>query len=446
MKKNQIINPHISLPGYKLSYYNYFQTYDTGNTVVYNTLYKSLLVFNSKEMDAIEAGQMPDICQKELIDNHILVPENLDEQKSYEDAYLKANSQSEVLSLTIMPTLSCNCACPYCFERKSKVKMSRKTEADILKWIEQQLPNYKALSVDWFGGEPLLYQDIIKRMSEYMIAKCKELNVMYTASITTNGVLMNSPEVIEMLQQNAIYNIQINFDGDKKAHDSQKFLHGGKGTYDQLLDNVSLFCDSNPQSLLRIRVNVSDNNYHTIDSLLNDLLPYRNYIIVFFRWVYANGASNWQNYSQKEKGENPYKGIYQLQMKAIEKGFMVDDQYDKHQFRFSHCEADSQGYYNIDPLGNIYMCVHEYAPQYAVGNVIDGILDEKKVEYENYRKTSILNDSECRTCKVLPMCNGGCRRYRINHGTHLCIDEKQSMDLYIDMLYHKSSLSITQIF
>lgn len=445
MKEIKIISPTISIPGYKLSYYNFFQTYDTGRTVVYNTLYKSLLVFEANEMADIEAGQIPEYCQKGLIDNHILVPEDLDELSNYEKVYLKANSRSDVLSLTIMPTLSCNCACPYCFERKSKVMMSRQTEADILKWIDQQLPNYKVLSVDWFGGEPLLYQEIIKRMSEYVMTKCKELGIIYAASITTNGVLMNRPEVIEMLQKYAIYNVQITFDGDQEAHDSQKFLRGGKGTYNQLLDNVSLFCNSNPQSLLRIRINVSDDNYNTIDSLLNDLWTYRSYIVVFFRWVYSNSASNWQNYSQKEKGENPYKGIYQLQMKAIEKGLMVDDQYDKHQFQFSHCEADSQGYFNIDPLGNIYMCVHEYAPLYAVGNVREGIFEEKRVEYENYRKTNILHDSECRTCKVLPMCNGGCRRYRINHKQHLCIDEKQSMELYIDMLYQKSPLSFTKI-
>ena len=36
----------------------------------------------------------------------------------------------------------------------------------------------------------------------------------------------------------------------------------------------------------------------------------------------------------------------------------------------------------------------------------------------------------------------GCRRYRINHQQHLCIDEKQSMELYIDMLYRKSLQNI----
>ena len=117
----------------------------------------------------------------------------------------------------------------------------------------------------------------------------------------------------------------------------------------------------------------------------------------------------------------------------------MDDQYDKHQFRFAHCEADSQGYYSIDPLGNLYTCVHEYDPKYAVGNVRDGILPDKEEEYKTFRTVNASIDPECRTCKVFPMCNGGCRRYRINKGKRLCIDEKQSMELYIDMLYRKLS-------
>ena len=435
----RLFNLDISIPGYKLSYYNFFLVYDTGESVIFNSLYRSLLAFDADETKELLAGSIPDSCRDDILANHILVPEELHEWQSYEEAYLKANNHSEILSLTIMPTLSCNCACPYCFERKSKVKISPQIEDDILSWIENQLPIYKALSISWFGGEPLLFQETIQRMSHRLIAKCKEQGVFYTAAITTNGVLMDNPQTIALLQQCAIRNVQITFDGDQNAHDTQKFTKGGKGTYATLLKNASLYCASNPDTPLRIRVNVSDANYHAIAALLEDLAPLRENIVVFFRWVYANSASHWKEFSKKEKGSNPYERIYQLQQLATQKGFVVDDQYDKQQFRFAHCEADSQAFYSIDPLGNLYTCVHEYNPKYAVGNVRDGILPDKENEYISFRNVNAMMDPECKTCKVLPMCNGGCRRYRINKGEHLCIDEKQSMELYIDMLYQKLS-------
>lgn len=435
----QISNLDISVPGYKLSYYNFFLIYDTGESVIFNSLYRSLLAFDVAETKNLQEGYIQDSLKENLIANHILIPEELDEWKSYEEAYLNANNHSEVLSICVMPTLSCCLACPYCFERKRATKMSVQTEDDIINWIVQQLPNYKVLSTSWFGGEPLLYQDTIKRMSERLIAKCKELGIIYTSAITTNGVLLDNPETIEMLKQCAIHNVQITFDGDQPAHDAQKFTRGGQGTYQLLLKNAALYCSSNPAAKLRIRVNVSDSNYHTICQLLDDLSPLKEQTVIFFRWVYANSASHWHNYSEKEKGTNPYQGIYELQKEAIKRGFFVDDQYDKHQFRFSHCEADSQGFYSIDPLGNLYTCVHEYDPKFAVGNVRYGISSEKEEEYKTFRTVNASIDPECRTCKVFPMCNGGCRRYRINKGIRLCIDEKQSMELYIDMLYRKLS-------
>lgn len=435
----RISNLDIAIPGYKLSNYNFFLIYDTGESVIFNSLYRSLLAFDVAETKELLDSCIPDTCKDDLVANHILIPEELDEWKSYEEAYLNANNHSECLSTTISPTLSCNCSCPYCFERKRATKMSSQTEDDIINWIVRQLPNYKVLSTSWFGGEPLLYQDTIKRLSERLITRCKELGIIYTSAITTNGVLLDNPETIDMLKQCAIHNVQITFDGNQPAHDAQKFIRGGQGTYELLLRNAALYCSSNPAAKLRIRVNVSDDNYHTIGQLLEDLSPLKEQIVIFFRWVYANSASHWHKYSEKEKGTNPYRGIYELQKEAIKRGFVVDDQYDKHQFRFAHCEADSQGYYSIDPLGNLYTCVHEYDPKYAVGNVRDGILPDKEEEYKTFRTVNASIDSECRTCKVFPMCNGGCRRYRINKGKRLCIDEKQSMELYIDMLYRKLS-------
>lgn len=435
----QIRNLNITIPGYKLSYYNFFQTYDSGDSVVFNSLYRCLLAFNKEETNSLCAGQIPSACNEELINNHILIPEDADELQSYADVYHNVNTHSEVLSISVIPTLACNMACPYCFEKKSKIKITAQTEIEILNWIEKQLPQYKALSLSWFGGEGLLCQDVIRRMTIRLIAKCEELGIFYTAAITTNGLLMDNRETIELLQQCAIRNVQITFDGNQATHDAQKFTKGGQGTYVQLLKNASLYCASNPNTPLRIRVNVSDANYHNISDLLDDLSPIKNNVVIFFRWVYANSASHWKEFSQKEKGSNPYERIYQLQQLATHKGFVVDDQYDKQQFRFAHCEADSQGFYSIDPLGNIYTCVHEYNPKYAVGNVREGIFPEKATEYMTFRNVDVLQDAECRKCKILPMCNGGCRRYRINHGTHLCVDEKQSMHLYIDMLRTKLS-------
>ena len=441
------ISPNLCISGYKLSRYNFFQKYITGESVVYNPLYNSMLVFDKDETEELMQGHISNQVKRNMIKDNILVPEDRDEQAYYKNTYLEKNNNPEALSLTIMPTLSCNCDCPYCFERKSGKVIDDKTEDAIVNWIAQQLRSgyYKKLAVNWFGGEPMLQLDKIRRLSQSFIGICEAYNVAYNAAITTNGVLMNSNDVIKMLKNDcAISNVQVTFDGDRDAHNAQKFTQGKRktGTYDQLIENVRLYCNYKQRfggvSPLRIRVNVSDANYDSIEKLLADLIPYRKHIVVFFRWVFANGNSNWKEYSQQQKGGNPYVGIYRLQMLALVKGFEVDDQYDKYHLRFSHCEADSQGFYTIDPEGNLYQCVHDCSQALAVGNVLrdgEGIVEQER--YNKFRETTGLHDEECLACKWLPMCHGGCRRYRFNHDKHLCIDEKLNMELYIDMLYTK---------
>lgn len=444
LKRILPVSPNLCIPGFKLSRYNFFQKYITGESVVYNPLYNSMLVFDKGETEELKNGQISNQVKRSMIKENILVPDDRDELTWYENTYIEHNNKSEVLSLAIMPTLACNCDCPYCFERKSGKVIDDKTEDAIVEWITKQLRtgDYKKLTVDWFGGEPMLQLDIIRRMSYSLISICRAYDVTYTAGITTNGLLMNNDSVIRMLKNDCVItNVQVTFDGDRDAHNTQKFTQGKRrtGTYDQLMKNVQGYCNYKQRhgglNPLRVRINISDANYDTIENLLKDLEPYKRNIVIFFRWVYANGNSHWKEYSQQHKGSSPYVGIYRLQMLALVKGFEVDDQYDKCHLRFSHCEADSQGFYTIDPEGNLYQCVHEYSPEFAVGNVREGI--SKQVDYDTFRETTGLNDEVCRTCKWLPMCHGGCRRYRINHNKHLCIDEKQNMELYIDMLYTK---------
>ena len=88
----QISNLNISITGYKLSYYNFFLTYESGESVIFNSLYRSLLAFNPEETYNLHLGQISEVCKNELIDNHILIPNDWDELTCYEEAFTNANS------------------------------------------------------------------------------------------------------------------------------------------------------------------------------------------------------------------------------------------------------------------------------------------------------------------------------------------------------------------
>ncbi|MDD2389620.1 MAG: 4Fe-4S cluster-binding domain-containing protein [Desulfobacterales bacterium] len=71
----------------------------------------------------------------------------------------RINAKNPRLKITVVLNLDCNFACPYCYEGENKGKfyMSDQTEAALICFIEKRLaPEKTALTVDFYGGEPLL--------------------------------------------------------------------------------------------------------------------------------------------------------------------------------------------------------------------------------------------------------------------------------------------------
>ena len=88
----------------------------------------------------------------------------------YEDALLKRRLtvfRDPSYRLTINPTLNCNFSCWYCYETHNKKYMSNEVKQRILKLIDNIVSkqDIQYFELDWFGGEPLLYPDIIERVS-----------------------------------------------------------------------------------------------------------------------------------------------------------------------------------------------------------------------------------------------------------------------------------------
>ena len=108
----KIITPHIKIEGYKPSQYNCFVLYEDDSIVVFNFLYRSLLLFDKFEAEEITSGTISTQILQVLINQHIFILETWDEWSFYQYNYLSQSYNVDKLSLAIMPTLGCNCACP----------------------------------------------------------------------------------------------------------------------------------------------------------------------------------------------------------------------------------------------------------------------------------------------------------------------------------------------
>jgi len=111
------------------------------------------------------------------------------------------------LGLIIVPTLSCNFDCQYCFETG---KRASHMEDDI---INQLIPFIKKhrhaqdLHVTWYGGEPLLCLDVIKKILLKISSELPNYPIKYH-SIITNGYYFNQ-EVVDLFKEFPLNAIQI---------------------------------------------------------------------------------------------------------------------------------------------------------------------------------------------------------------------------------------------
>ena len=101
----------------------------------------------------------------------MLVTDDADELGVLERRYRTATADRSSFALTIVTSMGCNFDCPYCFENKPAAILDEETERLLLEVLDAQLPTIERFHVTWYGGEPLLAQDRIDRLSEAFLER-----------------------------------------------------------------------------------------------------------------------------------------------------------------------------------------------------------------------------------------------------------------------------------
>jgi uncharacterized protein len=198
----------------------------------------------------------------------MLVADDLDELGTLERRYRAGTGDRSSFALTIVTSLGCNFDCPYCFENKPAAILDDETERLLLEVLGAQLPTIERFHVTWYGGEPLLGQDRIDRLSEAFLERTGAAEVAYSASIVTNGYLL-TPDVARRLAALRVRDAQVTLDGPAETHDLMRPLRNGRGTFDVVLDNVVACAGLLP---ITVRVNLDASNADASVGLLDVLV------------------------------------------------------------------------------------------------------------------------------------------------------------------------------
>lgn len=411
---------------YKKSFYNMeLETLSNGDVLLFNSLSSAFGILDSSTKDVyynIENIEENSITSEEvkknieiMKSNRFLVDNDLDEIKLIETQGRLVRYSNDSLTLTIAPTIACNMACPYCYEVKKSKRMDEETIIALVTFVEKTIrtQKIKKLSITWYGGEPLLEKNIIKRLSKEFLDICMKNDTKYSADIVTNGALLDY-DTAKMLKEDCRVDFaQITIDGLEEIHNKRRVLKNGKNSFKIVTDNIDACKDI---INISIRVNVDKKNMSGLQTLISYFIDEKKWInkVNYYFAPVDNSTDACQAnlktcYTPLEFGQLNSELLREIYRKGDFKN--IKSLYPKS--ACISCGGITRNFYVVDPQGYLYKCWDTVGIiENNVGNVKTGV----KLNAENLRWLSLDAPEECKQCKSLPICQSGCPSIRLKNG------------------------------
>ena len=272
------------------------------------------------------------------------------------------------LHLILLPTEACNFRCVYCYESFRLKRMEPWVVQGVKRLIGRRAAGLRALSISWFGGEPLLALDVMEDVLRHVGNLRREFpSLEFTSDATTNASLLTRP-VLERLAALQVRRYQVTFDGPREFHDRKRVLAGGRGTFDRIWGNLLALKASQAAFSIMVRVHVDHENVEAIESFFQE---YREAFgddarfELFIRGLSRLGGSNDASLRILE-GEAGTRRIQALRARATALGLRQKEM----RLENSICYAARANSFVIRANGNLNKCtVALEEPRNVVGRI-----------------------------------------------------------------------------
>lgn len=332
-----------------------------------------------------------------------------DEPKAYP---LKSG---EVKALCLHVSHDCNLRCKYCFADEGayhsvRETMSFETAKAAIDFLLRESGSRKVLEVDFFGGEPLMNLDVVKRTVYYAKEEADKLGKRFLFTTTTNGLLLDD-DAIEFFNAE-MENVVLSLDGRKEIHDEVRKTVNGKGSFDAVIGKIKKFVKSR-----------GDKHYYVRGTFTAKNLDFSKDVL----FLADEGFDSLS--VEPVVTDIPELQIKEEHLPQIEREYeILCDEYVKREkegkgFNFFHFNVDLEGgpclskrvsacgagneYFSVVPNGDIYPC-HQFAgdKKWRMGNVFEGKLD-KEIR-EKFATSCLFTRKKCDGCFAKFICSGGC--------------------------------------
>lgn len=311
----------------------------------------------------------------------------------------------------------CNLRCRYCFASQGDYRdrdrslMPAEVGIKALEWLVQHSGARRNLEVDFFGGEPLMNFNAIKRIVAHgrLLEKTRDKQFKFT--LTTNALGLTD-EIIAFLNEE-MDNVVLSIDGRREVHDAMRPAPNGGGSFDLVLPKAKRLADSRGQQRYYVRGTFTRHNLDFDRDVLT--LSDEGFEQISVEPVVADDA---RDYALTEK-ELPailetYERLAAAYIRRRREGkwfnffhFMVDLKNGPClKKRLTGCGAGNE-YVAVTPKGDLYPC-HQFVGRegFQMGSVLDGTFD-RDIQ-RRFAANHVMAKEACRSCWARFYCSGGC--------------------------------------
>ena len=326
------------------------------------------------------------------------------------------NRKTDIKALCLHVAHTCNLNCEYCFASQGKYHGERaimpyEVGKRALDFLIENSGSHHNLEVDFFGGEPLMNFEVVKKLVKYAREQEKLHNKNFRFTLTTNGLLIDD-DVIAFVNKE-MSNVVLSLDGRKEVHDSLRKTISGQGSYDIIIPKFKKLVKARGGKNYYIRGTFTHNN---ID-FLKDILHMADLGFTELSMEPVVCAPD-EPYALTEKDLPILKEQYELLAKEMIKrdsenrGFtfyhyMLDLTHGPCIYkRISGCGSGTE-YLAVTPWGDLYPC-HQFVgdEKFKLGDIYNGIVNTKV--RDEFKLCNAYARPECKDCWAKLYCSGGC--------------------------------------
>ena len=368
-------------------------------------------------------GAREDVTPEELAECYDQIGELKEEGKLFSpDTFapmageLKRRSGYIVKALCLHVAHTCNLNCSYCFASQGKYHgeravMSYEVGKQALDFLIANSGTRRNLEVDFFGGEPLMNFDVVKRLVAYARSVEKEHGKNFRFTLTTNGMLIDD-DVIDFANKEC-HNVVLSLDGRKEVHDRFRVDYAGRGSWERIVPKFRKLVEARGGKNYYMRGTFT----HANPDFLKDIEAMLDLGFTELSMEPVVCAENDPSALTKEDLPvlmEQYEKLAELMLRRRREGrpftfyhYMIDLTGGPCIYkRISGCGAGTE-YMAVTPWGDLYPC-HQFVgdERFRLGDIWNGV--SNFAVREEFAACNVYAHEECRDCWARLYCSGGC--------------------------------------